>query len=935
MTRLDILQWNINGFYRRKQRLKILLTERNPSCICLQETNFKNNCCQKLSGYEAIFKNRNNSLHASGGVVSYIKSNIFVSKVSLNTNLEAVAGIINYPTNITLCNIYLPNSTVLNKEDLIDLIEQLPKPFLLVGDFNSHSLTWGCTKTDSRGKILLEILDAYADITILNENQPTYFNVSNASTSAIDLALSSCIIAPLFQWSVLDNPHDSDHYPIIITHSSPTLQDNPNVTKWIFQKANWELFKSLIDIGIRDLSDISTDSVTTIDQNLLQFNNLILNSANLAIPKSRGTRDKKKKLPWLTNECIIAIKNYKKAFRKYLKYKTIDHMVDYKRSLVLCARSEDANEKVETLNKDKRQTEEGAPHLVYRTARKQEQVAPVEENQEEDKGPRGDPQEYRPGQVFSLNVQELLELQPERKAPLSSNQQLQQLYNNPQQEQRQNIQQFYYLEPQLSRQVALQPSHAVIARPHYSSNGGEASVGAALAVSDTSNSAESLDRQLLALLGHQLRQDDSRPQTFTQIQQTPQPQQSQLSTLQAQNVAPQYQQVDVPYVPKPSKKPTKLRPKAQITPSPTSAAPQQYLIETTNIQQQQHQEQQQFRPVSQNQRVPQTLRYVSIQSAPTALQQTLYERPESQGLKIVPAPKLQQLNPQYNYRIQYQQEASPKQFRIIDSSRPQANRQEQSRLLTSNERPITYLKRFPEPEKLRAIPISDQTAHEGSPTVQRPTQVADQYYLRPLYRSNEQRSRYELTPLAFRPMEQSRSTEVVKAPLSAIYVSKNITPKKVLRPLVRVDPPLKLEQPQREQAYRIEQQQQQQYQQQQQQQQYQQQQHQQQQQQQYQQQQQQQQQYLGTEQVSIEQQAQSLEDQRAHLPPPRNSKAYTPEEFSALVAAGYSVTPIPVGNSNEQIAESRSASEAITIQQRRPVYSRRYQYLPLSGDDAP
>lgn len=62
-------------------------------------------------------------------------------------------------------------------------------------------------------------------------------------------------------------------------------------------------------------------------------------------------------------------------------------------------------------------------------------------------------QEYRPGQVFSLNVQELLDLQPERKAPIASGQQLQQLYSNPQQEHRQNLQQFYYLEPQLSRQV--------------------------------------------------------------------------------------------------------------------------------------------------------------------------------------------------------------------------------------------------------------------------------------------------------------------------------------------------------------------------------------------------------------------------------------------------------------------------------------------------
>lgn len=76
----------------------------------------------------------------------------------------------------------------------------------------------------------------------------------------------------------------------------------------------------------------------------------------------------------------------------------------------------------------------------------------------------------------------------------------------------------------------------MIARPHFTSNGGEASVGAALSVSDTgASSAESLDQELLALLGHQTRQDDVRPQTFTQPQQTQQ--------IQAQNIAPQYQQV--------------------------------------------------------------------------------------------------------------------------------------------------------------------------------------------------------------------------------------------------------------------------------------------------------------------------------------------------------------------------------------------------------
>lgn len=352
------------------------------------------------------------------------------------------------------------------------------------------------------------------------------------------------------------------------------------------------------------------------------------------------------------------------------------------------------------------------------------------------------------------------------------------------------------------------------------------------------------------------------------------------------------------YIQKPNKKPTKLRPKVHIVPTQSPAAPQQYLIETTNVQQQQHPQLQPFRPVPQNQRVPQTLRYAPIQTAPTAVQQTVYERPESQGLKVVPAPKLQPLNPQYNYRIQYQQEASPKQFRIVETPRAQSIRQEQPRLLiASNERPVAYLKRFPEPEKLRAPAPTEQTNYETLSSIQRPTQITDQYYLRPIYRPNEQRNRYEIPAVAMRPMEQGRSMDSVKTPLSAIYVSKNIAPKKLARPLVRLE---QVQQPQREQLYRIEQQQ-----------------------------------HSGTEQVTIEQHGQSLEDQRAHLPPPKNNKAYTPEEFQALVAAGYSVTPVPVGQSNHQVAQSRSGSETVLVQQRRPAYSRRYQYLPLRGDDAP
>ncbi|CAG4966322.1 unnamed protein product [Parnassius apollo] len=518
-----------------------------------------------------------------------------------------------------------------------------------------------------------------------------------------------------------------------------------------------------------------------------------------------------------------------------------------------------------------------------------EPAAPVEEPQEDQKSAgRAETNEYRPGQVFSLNAQELLDLQPERQAPVASNQQLQQLYDNPQPEHKQNLQPLYYYDPQLAGQMSLQPSHAVIARPDYSSNGGEASVGAALSVSDTGNTpSHSFDQELLTLLGHSARQEDQRLQAYTQTQQP-------LQVL-PQNIGQQYQQIEN-YLSKPGKKPTNLR---SNVPTESSTAPQQYLIETTNVQPQQQPLQNQFH-FAQPQRAPQTLRYIPIQPAQPDLQQTLYDRPESQGLKIVPAPNLQNLQPlaQNNYPFipQYlQPELVPNQYRFVDTQgqQIQAISQEQPQIVIGNiERPLTYLKRIPEHEKVRTVKIYNQAGSEGLTLASQPVQIGEQFYLRPLHRSNDQRGRYELSPQALKSVEQARAIGSTKAPLSTIYVNKKISPKKVVRPSQ------KSEQSARGQFFRIEQK------------------------------------SKRLEQISADQQSKAFDEQRARLPPPRNNKAYTPEEFAALVAAGYSVTPVPVG-STEQQAQSRSFLESIQIPQRRPLYSKRHQYLPLRYDEAP
>lgn len=150
---IKILQWNLNGFYKKLDELKLLISEHNPEIICLQETNFNNLNSGTLNNYIGYRFDRTDCLRASGGVVIYIKSDFPSTPIKITTHLEAVAASVKLnDIELNICNIYLPNQLNFNKNDIENIIYQLPKPFIMSGDFNSHSTEWGSIKTDSRGK---------------------------------------------------------------------------------------------------------------------------------------------------------------------------------------------------------------------------------------------------------------------------------------------------------------------------------------------------------------------------------------------------------------------------------------------------------------------------------------------------------------------------------------------------------------------------------------------------------------------------------------------------------------------------------------------------------------------------------------------------------------------------------------------------------------
>ena len=88
-----------------------------------------------------------------------IQNKIAYDIVPINSTLQVTAVKIYLNKKYTLCTICLPHIPF-TYTDIENIIDQLPRPFLLLGDFNTKSPIWGGAEvvTDARGNIIEQIL---------------------------------------------------------------------------------------------------------------------------------------------------------------------------------------------------------------------------------------------------------------------------------------------------------------------------------------------------------------------------------------------------------------------------------------------------------------------------------------------------------------------------------------------------------------------------------------------------------------------------------------------------------------------------------------------------------------------------------------------------------------------------------------------------------
>ena len=289
----NFLQWNVAGLMSNLEDFKLLLNVHAPKLFALQETLLAEDKTISFAGYH-LYRRKLDKACSDRGVALLVSNSVAHSSVVLQTHIEAIAARVTVDNKTyTFCNIYMSPNKTFTRASIEDLFEQLPRPVVLMGDFNAHNPVWGSDLPNHRGELLENIFDL-RNLCVLNDGSVTFLHRANNATSCLDLTVVDPAIAIDFHWSVLEDTHGSDHYPVLLTKVTSEEEDLPQ--KLNLKKADWPKFDHECRGRIREETIFSEGSIP-----VESFTRVLMDIAEDCIPKS-STSNKRTKVPWFNDE---------------------------------------------------------------------------------------------------------------------------------------------------------------------------------------------------------------------------------------------------------------------------------------------------------------------------------------------------------------------------------------------------------------------------------------------------------------------------------------------------------------------------------------------------------------------------------------------------------------------------------------------------------
>lgn len=297
------------------EELRILIARCSPACICLQETLLGDSNHPSPPGYCGFYSHTLAGQGHHGGTAIFVRSDVPFIPVQLNTPLQAVAVKIFINRFYTLCSLYLPPGDPVDKLDLMNLVRNIPSPFLLLGDFNGRHPLWDSDAINPRGVLLASFIED-EDLEVLNSGDVTHFHSPTGTFTAIDLSLCSSASFMDFRWSVLPDLYGSDHFPILLQSIDSVPQSRP--PRWRLDKADWQLFEDL-SFPARTVAEIGN-----CDEAAKNFTDVLHSAATQSIPRTSG-HFPKRPVPWWNADCATAVKEKRAAFSRLKRHRGDPH----------------------------------------------------------------------------------------------------------------------------------------------------------------------------------------------------------------------------------------------------------------------------------------------------------------------------------------------------------------------------------------------------------------------------------------------------------------------------------------------------------------------------------------------------------------------------------------------------------------------------------
>ena len=93
----------------------------------------------------------------------------------------------------------------------------------------------------------------------------------------LDLSVADPSLFLELIWTVVDDLHGSDHFPVIVKFKQ--VEKAPSIDQWNFKNGDWHLYSDLC------IFDITEEAVFSMEDPALQFIHLLTSTASKITPK--------------------------------------------------------------------------------------------------------------------------------------------------------------------------------------------------------------------------------------------------------------------------------------------------------------------------------------------------------------------------------------------------------------------------------------------------------------------------------------------------------------------------------------------------------------------------------------------------------------------------------------------------------------------------